>query len=241
MQLRVTKMRLRKPIHLKLMVRAACLKIGIMSFLVVILLCFSPITYASTVITLDTRPGVTQKLILIKPNNPVASVILFAGGKGDLQLSGPPENPSIGWGKNNFLIRTREDFANHGLMVAVVDAPSDRKGKEGMLWGFRTSNEHLKDMEAVIAYLSMALEKIKVPTLIVAHEKDKCWATPPQGAEKIKKALINAPKIEVRYFSGGNRPQSRPCGPFAAHGFFGIEKEVVATIVDFIKSNSQKR
>lgn len=35
-------------------------------------------------VKVDSRSGVTQKFILIKPDDPVASVILFAGGGGGL-------------------------------------------------------------------------------------------------------------------------------------------------------------
>ena len=41
----------------------------------------------TSLVTLDTRPSVTQKFILIKPDQPVASVILFAGGNGVLNLT----------------------------------------------------------------------------------------------------------------------------------------------------------
>ncbi|MCH7957758.1 MAG: hypothetical protein IIB63_09415, partial [Proteobacteria bacterium] len=44
-------------------------------------------------VTLETRAGVTQKFILITPEKPVAAVILFAGGKGNLNLSGTPYRP----------------------------------------------------------------------------------------------------------------------------------------------------
>lgn len=37
---------------------------------------------AAEVVSLDTRSGVKQKFILIKPDRPVAAVILFAGGDG---------------------------------------------------------------------------------------------------------------------------------------------------------------
>ena len=42
----------------------------------------------TTLVSIPTPRGVTQAFILIKPDNPVASVILFAGGNGAL---GPEE------------------------------------------------------------------------------------------------------------------------------------------------------
>jgi pimeloyl-ACP methyl ester carboxylesterase len=102
----------------------------------------------ATLVSIRTPRGATQKFILIKPENPVAAVILFAGGKGALGLSGAS---SMAWGAGNFLVRTREEFAAHALMVAVIDAPSDHG--DGMNAQFRMSKEHADDIAAVAAYL----------------------------------------------------------------------------------------
>jgi len=239
-------------------------------------------------VSLQTRDGVEQKYILIKPDSPQAAVILFAGGKGALDLGGGLfGGVTINWGKNNFLVRTREQFANHGLMVAVVDAPGDKQGKKGMLGGFRSSSAHVTDIDAVIADLrqraavpvwlvgtsrgtesaanlaihsgqnphglvltstmsepnnkgtavtEMAIDRIRIPTLIVAHREDGCNKTPPEGAEQIRSGLSNAGKVEVLYVSGGQE-QGDPCKAMSHHGFLGIEAEVVSAIAGFIKAN----
>jgi pimeloyl-ACP methyl ester carboxylesterase len=82
--------------------------------------------------------------------------------------------------------------------------------------------------------LDMDLDSIVVPTLIVAHEDDKCPGTPPTGAPLIQNELINSTHVEVKYFTGGNEPESRACGPLSPHTFYGIDTEVVATFTDFI-------
>jgi hypothetical protein len=86
--------------------------------------------------TVPTRKGVTQGFLLAgPPGTPVASAILFAGG--DLTLS-----PSgIGQLRFSFLVKMRERFARQGLLVAVVDTPSDRVD----YWNFQTSKEHAQD------------------------------------------------------------------------------------------------
>lgn len=239
--------------------------------------------HASEFVSLETRDGVKQNFRLLKDNKPVASVILFSGGTGKIGVNK--------WGiekTGNFLVRTRKMFASHGLMVAVVDAPSDMKGPKGMKGGFRDTEEHVKDIDAVIAYMrrqaaipvwligtsrgtesaanvaiyskqkpdglvltssmsesnnkgravtEMVLENIKIPVLIVAHENDACWVTPPEGAEEIRKMLSNAPKAEVKYFSGGKKASSKPCKAKSRHGFYGLEKEVVNYIANFVKNN----
>jgi len=125
------------------------------NILALCLLLFSINIYAteSQLITLKTRPDVEQRFILITPEKPVASVILFAGGKGALDLDTTFGSPSIGWGGNNFLVRSRDTFAEQGLVVAVVDAPSDKQEKPWMFYGFRNSAEHVTDIDHVINYL----------------------------------------------------------------------------------------
>jgi hypothetical protein len=75
-----------------------------------------PDASAAELRTVGTRPGVTETFLLVTPTGPpVASVILFAGGHGGLALSAQ----KIGWGEDNFLVRSRDRFAAHGLLVAV--------------------------------------------------------------------------------------------------------------------------
>jgi dienelactone hydrolase len=115
----------------------------------------------ATLVSLQSARGVTQTFILIKPAKPVAAVILFAGGHGNLGLKSAS---SMAWGAQNFLVRTRDRFAAHGLMVAVVDAPSDQKSPRGMNAIFRMSKGHATDIQAVISYLK---KQANVPVWLV--------------------------------------------------------------------------
>ena len=98
---------------------------------------------AQRVIDVPTRPGVTQRLLILAAPDPKATVLLFAGGHGGLQVS---PSGSFKWGAGNFLIRTRQLFADQGLMVVVVDAPSDRQSAP-FLAGFRQRPEHAADIK----------------------------------------------------------------------------------------------
>ena len=253
-------------------------------------------------VQLETRPGITLKFILIKPDNPVATVILLEGGPGKLPISTVSGKPTIP-GDRGFLVRSREDFARHGFMVALLDAPSVR-GLKRMAPIFRISSEYAQDLKAVVSYLnnktnlplwlvgmslgsfsasngvinikngisglvlissvtrsdkkwavynshpngilSMELDKVKVPALIVAHKEDECPDTPASLAPKIKEALVNSPIAEVMSFSGGNKPKINPrspappgCQPLTQHGYYGIEDQVISAIADFLKSTSK--
>jgi dienelactone hydrolase len=112
------------------------------------------------VFDIPTRPGVTQRFVYLAPENPLASVILFAGGHGGLQIF---PNGSFKWGESNFLVRTRQLFAKNGLSVAVVDAPSDRQSAP-FLGGFRQTREHVADIKAAIAWLK---QKANVPVWLI--------------------------------------------------------------------------
>jgi len=79
----------------------------------------------------------------------------------------------------------------------------------------------------------VALEKIKVPTLLVHHRQDACHASPYDGARALLERL-GGPK-EMETISGGDPPQSNPCGSISHHGFLGVESQVVESIVGWIQ------
>jgi pimeloyl-ACP methyl ester carboxylesterase len=116
------------------------------------------------VIDIPTRPGVTQRMVVLAPPEPKAAVVLLAGGHGGLQVF---RNGSMKWGEGNFLVRTRQLFADHGIMVAVVDAPSDRQSSP-YLQGFRQTPEHVADLKAVIAWLR---DNAKTPVWLVGTSR----------------------------------------------------------------------
>ena len=98
------------------------------------------------VVDIPTRPGVSQRFLLLTPENTKAAVILFAGGHGGLEIK---DDGTLGWGNGNFLVRSRDLFANQDLVVAVIDKPSDKKNLSGQ----RETADHVADVGAVIRWL----------------------------------------------------------------------------------------
>lgn len=88
-------------------------------------------------------------MLVLAPAAPKAAVVLLAGGHSGLQMFA---NGSIKWGEGNFLVRSRQTFADQGLLVVVLDAPSERQSAP-FLGGFRETAEHTADLKAVIAWL----------------------------------------------------------------------------------------
>lgn len=87
--------------------------------------------------------------------------------------------------------------------------------------------------------LSMELENIKVPVLIVANKTDSCWSTPASNAEKLAKAFTGTPKAAVKTFDGKNEPNQDYCKWKGQHHFAGFQEKAVSSIANFIKANTR--
>lgn len=90
------------------------------------------------------REGVQQPIWLIEPEHATHIVVLFNGGGGNLQIN---EQGIVRQG--NFLIRTCKLFAEKGMVVAVMDKPTDRAD----LFLFRKTAEHAQDIKVVMQFL----------------------------------------------------------------------------------------
>lgn len=123
-----------------------------------------PSAWAETtqrVVDVPSRPGVTQRFLLLTPADPRAAVILFAGGHGGLNIN---DNGGFGWGDGNFLVRTREMFARQGLVVAVIDKASDQPNLNNR----RQTPEHVADVQAVMDWLR---KETKLPVWLVGTSR----------------------------------------------------------------------
>jgi dienelactone hydrolase len=138
--------------------------IRVLSSLACLLCCIAFAHAQDKVVDIPTRPGVTQRFLIIPASEPKAVVMLFAGGHGGLQLNdaGTPR-----WGNNNFVVRTARSYAARGLTVALIDAPSDRQSPP-YLTGFRDSAEHAADVKAVIAWIR---NETRVPVWLIGTSR----------------------------------------------------------------------
>jgi dienelactone hydrolase len=116
------------------------------------------------VVDVPTRPGVTQRFLYTAPSKPLGALVLFAGGHGGLQIA---SDGALGWGRRNFLVRTRSLFVVQGFAVAVVDAPSDLQSAP-FLSGKRQRAEHATDIRSVIAWLR---KETKSPVWLVGTSR----------------------------------------------------------------------
>jgi dienelactone hydrolase len=119
-------------------------------------------------VQVDSKRGVTQPFLFTATASPKAGVILFVGGNGSLKLS---KGKQIGENEGNFFSRTYKTFASHGLMVALVDTPSDMDKASAF---FRIGKKHATDIVAVIKYMK---QKANVPIWLVGTSMGSFSAT----------------------------------------------------------------
>lgn len=225
------------------------------------------------------------RAILLKPEKPVASVILLVGGHGQMDIA---PNGAIKWGRGNQLIRTRANYVKQGFAVLVPDIAPDWKGEKNPVNGYRWNPRHGADIGALVAYMRTIAEpvvlvgtsragvttgvallvtegtnrpdfvvltapmlmpykdqpsflkaiqgnkqKAQVQMLLIGHKKDQCAFTSPASIEEFSK-WRGDDKLDVLMLDG---PQGtgHPCEAQAAHGFFGIDEQVVEAVSAWIK------
>ena len=100
------------------------------------------------VVSLQTHGSTTMRYAFARPSGPpTVTVVLLPGGAGHLDLDerGCPRR-LIG----NSLVRSIPLFHELGFATALVDAPSDHAGSDGLA-GFRTNPRHADDIGKAIA------------------------------------------------------------------------------------------
>lgn len=116
---------------------------------------------------------------------------------------------------------------------AAAELPHGSGGPDGLV--LTSSVTNLGSDPNIKTVLSVDLEAITVPTIIVSHKQDTCESTPPGDTKAIGKRLTSAQAVKTQSFSGGFTPLSVECEALSYHGYFGIEPTVVKGIVKLIQ------
>jgi len=109
-----------------------------------------------------TRPNTVVRVLLMKANRPADAVILLPGGHGNINLD---SQGRIGWGEDDFIIRTRWHYFDHGIAAIIPDVALDHKPPVSLA-GFRTSEQHADDLRA----LSEQLHGMAPKVWIIAYD-----------------------------------------------------------------------
>ena len=110
--------------------------------------CLSAHAQSQQVVDLPTRPGVTERLLVLQPQQATATVVLLTGGNGEVGIA----NDGTVARPGNFLVRSRERFVHAGLATIVLDVPSDRSAPPFLGGHFRASPKHAADIGAVVLW-----------------------------------------------------------------------------------------
>jgi len=104
-------------------------------------------------VTLETRAGHTQRFTWVPPSGAAPAspltLVLLPGGGGHLDLDAQGCARKLA---GNSLVRSIPLFSAAGFGLALVDAPSDFHGEDG-LGGFRIDPRHAQDLGQVVAQL----------------------------------------------------------------------------------------
>ena len=103
-------------------------------------------------VTIHTHGGstTTYSVAMPPPSAPqegLVALVLLPGGPGYLALDAQGCGRNL---KGNSLVRSRDLFHHAGFATALVDAPSDHRGEDG-LGSFRMAPQHAEDIGKVIA------------------------------------------------------------------------------------------
>jgi pimeloyl-ACP methyl ester carboxylesterase len=121
---------------------------------------------ADALIKVDARPGATVPVYYMKRSGAIATIVLLPGGGGGIGklADGKPSG-------QNFLVRSRDYFAEAGFNVAVVSRVSDKNDLE---YDYRITPEHVGDLRAVVAFLKKDAD---LPVWIVGTSRGSVSAT----------------------------------------------------------------
>lgn len=119
---------------------------------------------AAEVVDLPTRPGVTERMLVLPSAQATATVLLLTGGPGHVNI----RNDAVIPRNDNFLVRSRERFLAQGFNVLVLDAASDRPAPVYLGNAFRDSAEHMLDLGAAVQW---AHEKFGKPVFLVGTSR----------------------------------------------------------------------
>jgi pimeloyl-ACP methyl ester carboxylesterase len=110
-----------------------------------------------------TRQGVSVRVLMMAPPEPRAGVILLPGGHGNINLD---VQAHIGWGRDDFVIRTRASYPRAGFLTIIPDISNDRK-PPAKLDGYRRSESQAYDLGAISDHLRGLTEKV----FVVAYDR----------------------------------------------------------------------
>jgi len=149
--------------------------------------------WGGKIVVLPTRPGVKQRVLVVRPDGKArGSVLLFKGGSGSNPFSEVSHGFILG---GNFLTRSAPLFARQGFIAVIVDTLSDCSG--GFADFDRQSPKHIKDIQAVVSYLS---EKGDTPIFLVGTSRGTysvAYLAQKMTSEHVKGIVLTSSMVDI--------------------------------------------
>lgn len=114
--------------------------------------------------------------------------------------------------------------------VATVIAIGYRKIK-GIVLTSTITTQHF----SANPIISLDIDKITMPILMVHHVRDACWMCVPEEAVTIFNKFTSSIIKKIIMITGGSDPTGDACLPLHWHGYINYEKETVKIISNWIK------
>jgi hypothetical protein len=202
--------------------------------------------YKDKIVTIETRPGVSQSFALLEPiGKPKGVILMFPGHKGVIHLEQDGEQVAIENEHGGLTGRpiARNLLREQGFVVALLASPTDYK--YGMDSEFRMSINHTTDINHVLDYLVKRYNKKPFlhghcrssysPASVITDLKNKnvsgliLSSTRSRGRHgsvtDLQKGIVTVPVLLIQH-------KNDPCP--------GTPYENFHTVVEFYESSSMK-
>jgi pimeloyl-ACP methyl ester carboxylesterase len=106
---------------------------------------------------IETRDGIRNRILVFRPANPIAAVVLFPDGSGRLALTHVFNQPGIG-NDEDIPTELMAGLLRQNIMIVLPDAPFDHSSHLGLNgWHgrgiFRISADHAQDVREIVAFV----------------------------------------------------------------------------------------
>jgi hypothetical protein len=166
-------------------------------------------------VTIDSHGRSKTRFAFVHPEGAQFALVLLVGGGGHLDLDGKGCPRAL---TGNFLVRSLEHFHRAGFATALVDAPSDHPGEDG-LKGFRMSPQHADDLGKLIADLR---RRTDLPVWVVGTSRGTISAA--NAATRLAGAAApDGAVLTSAIMSGGSGGQK----PWAAQTVFDLPLDAI--------------
>ena len=118
-------------------------------------------------------------------------------------------------------------ISNGSLCAAAMATHLGADGPDGLVLASSVTKDGVTPKMAQVVHW-VPLHSIRVPVLLVHHEKDGCYVTPYGAMANLKAAFKASPEVALLTVSGGSS-EGNPCHS-SHHQFLGIEAQVTQDI-----------